>query len=131
MVFTTRSFDDAPAGAFPINFAGFTDMVHEGDTIFLGRYLVTGADESSLFLTVCPGNLSLFDACTCCAGCAVRACASDAPACVIADRAHQVAALLGCALRPGNPPWPSIASGLVIGSFPNHTPGEYAALGGR
>ena len=52
MVFTTRSFDDAPDGAFPINFSGFTDMVHEGDTIFLGRYLVTGADESSLFLTV-------------------------------------------------------------------------------
>ncbi len=54
VVFTTRSFDDAPDGAFPINFSGFTDMVHEGDTIFLGRYLVTGADESSLFLTVSP-----------------------------------------------------------------------------
>ena len=54
VVFTTRSFDDAPDGAFPINFSGFTDMVHEGDTIFLGRYLVTGADESSLFLTVRP-----------------------------------------------------------------------------
>jgi len=57
VVFTTRSFDDAPDGAFPINFSGFTDMVHEGDTIFLDRYLVTGADESSLFLTVRPPGL--------------------------------------------------------------------------
>jgi hypothetical protein len=52
VVFTTRSFDDAPPGSFPVNYPGFTDMVNEGDTIFLGRYLVTGADESSLFLTV-------------------------------------------------------------------------------
>lgn len=36
----------------PVSYKKFTSMVHKGDTIFLGRYLVTGSEESSCFLTV-------------------------------------------------------------------------------
>lgn len=44
--------DAVKPGTFHINYAGFIDMVGVGDQIFLGRYLVTGADESSLYLEV-------------------------------------------------------------------------------
>ena len=52
IVLTTKSMSAAPRGTYPVNYPGLTQMVDEGDTIFLGRYLVTGADESSLFLEV-------------------------------------------------------------------------------
>ena len=52
VVISTKSVKDAAVGSFPINYPAFTAMVAVGDTIFLGRYLVTGADESSLFLEV-------------------------------------------------------------------------------
>jgi hypothetical protein len=38
----------------PVNYAKFADMCQEGDTIFVGRYLVTGSEESSVYLTVNP-----------------------------------------------------------------------------
>lgn len=44
--------DATNPGTFHINYPGFIDMVGVGDQIFLGRYLVTGADESSLYLEV-------------------------------------------------------------------------------
>lgn len=36
----------------PVSYPKFHSMVERGDTIFLGRYLVTGSEESSLFLHV-------------------------------------------------------------------------------
>lgn len=36
----------------PITYPKFPAMCERGDQIFLGRYLVTGADESSVFLNV-------------------------------------------------------------------------------
>ena len=41
----------------PVSYPKLPSMVQTGDTIFLGRYLVTGSEESSCFLTVrsdCP-----------------------------------------------------------------------------
>lgn len=40
------------AAVFPVTYPKFTEMCRVGDSIFVGRYLVTGADESSLFLEV-------------------------------------------------------------------------------
>lgn len=48
--------DDVDPNTFYINYPGFTDMVGVGDQVFLGRYLVTGADESSLYLEVSPSS---------------------------------------------------------------------------
>lgn len=36
----------------PVTYDKFASMVQPGDSIFVGRYLVTGADDSSLFLEV-------------------------------------------------------------------------------
>jgi hypothetical protein len=42
-----------PAGSkLKVNYDKFPGMVEVGDTIFLGRYLVTGAEASSCFLEV-------------------------------------------------------------------------------
>ena len=38
----------------PVSYEKFTSMVQPGDTVFLGRYLVTGSEDSSLYLTVRP-----------------------------------------------------------------------------
>ncbi|KAK9796683.1 hypothetical protein WJX73_008597 [Symbiochloris irregularis] len=43
---------NADEGILPISYPKFTSMVEVGDTIFLARYLVTGSDDSSLYLTV-------------------------------------------------------------------------------
>ena len=45
---------DEDAGVLPISYPKFPSMVERGDTVFLGRYLVTGSEESSTFLTVGP-----------------------------------------------------------------------------
>lgn len=37
---------------FPVTYPKFPAMCQEGDSIFVGRYLVTGAEDSSLFLEV-------------------------------------------------------------------------------
>ena len=36
----------------PVSYGKLGAMVQKGDTIFLGRYLVTGSEESSCYLTV-------------------------------------------------------------------------------
>ena len=41
----------------PVSYEKFTSMVQPGDTVFLGRYLVTGSEDSSLYLTVRPISL--------------------------------------------------------------------------
>ena len=45
---------DEGAGVLPISYPGFPKMVQKGDTVFLGRYLVTGSEDSSTYLTVHP-----------------------------------------------------------------------------
>jgi len=52
VVLTTKSKEEAGPNEFPVSYARLPSMVEVGDTIFLGRYLVTGADESSLFMEV-------------------------------------------------------------------------------
>ena len=55
LVITTRQADLLSSendSYLPISYPKFPSMVARGDTIFLGRYLVTGSEDSSLFLTV-------------------------------------------------------------------------------
>ena len=57
LVITTRQADVLSSendSYLPISYPKFPSMVTRGDTIFLGRYLVTGSEDSSLFLTVSP-----------------------------------------------------------------------------
>eukprot|EP00892_Ulva_mutabilis_P010259 jgi/Ulvmu1/7605/UM038_0030.1 len=37
---------------FPVNYEKLPDMVQQGDQLYIGRYLVTGADAASLYLEV-------------------------------------------------------------------------------
>lgn len=43
---------DGASTVLPVSYEKFTSMVQPGDTVFLGRYLVTGSEDSSLYLTV-------------------------------------------------------------------------------
>lgn len=36
---------EATSSCLPITYEGFTDMAMKGDTIYIGRYLVCGADS--------------------------------------------------------------------------------------
>ncbi|KAK9828408.1 hypothetical protein WJX81_005360 [Elliptochloris bilobata] len=50
---TTGMVPEGAAGnVLPVSYEKFTSMVQPGDTVFLGRYLVTGSEDSSLYLTV-------------------------------------------------------------------------------
>jgi pyruvate kinase len=53
-VLTTKDQQSAPKDALPVSYDKLPSMVEVGDEIFLGRYLVTGAEEASLFLEVAP-----------------------------------------------------------------------------
>ena len=37
----------------PVTYDRFTDMVEAGDSVYMGRYLVSGSDSASLYLKVC------------------------------------------------------------------------------
>jgi pyruvate kinase len=54
ITFTTRPINGGKedAGYLPVSYSKFPSMCIKGDTIFLGKYLVTGSEESSLYLTV-------------------------------------------------------------------------------
>ena len=52
VVLTTRAGAEAKDNVLPVSYPKFCSMVEKGDTIFLGRYLVTGSEDSSLYLTV-------------------------------------------------------------------------------
>eukprot|EP00891_Asterochloris_glomerata_P003175 jgi/Astpho2/3175/e_gw1.00052.17.1_t len=52
IILTTREGAEATSEVLPVSYPKFHSMVERGDTIFLGRYLVTGSEESSLFLHV-------------------------------------------------------------------------------
>lgn len=51
---TVTSDDKAEASSsvLPITYPHFAHMCQPGDTLFVGRYLVNGADQSSLYLEV-------------------------------------------------------------------------------
>jgi pyruvate kinase len=49
---TTDPAAECTDAVFPVTYAKFPAMCQPGDSIFVGRYLVTGADASSLFLEV-------------------------------------------------------------------------------
>lgn len=36
----------------PVSYPKFTSMIQKGDLIFIGRYLVTGSEDSSLYVKV-------------------------------------------------------------------------------
>jgi len=37
----------------PVTYSKFAGMMEVGDTLYVGRYLVSGADSASLYLEVC------------------------------------------------------------------------------
>lgn len=49
---TTRPDVQASSTVLPITYDKFTEMAQKGDTIYVGRYLVSGADSASLYLDV-------------------------------------------------------------------------------
>ena len=53
VVLSTKEGAKLEGHTLPVSYPKFTSMVQKGDTIFLGRYLVTGSEESSCYLTVC------------------------------------------------------------------------------
>ena len=55
VVITTDTTRECTNELLPITYPKFPAMCEPGDQIFLGRYLVTGADDSSVFLEVCAG----------------------------------------------------------------------------
>ena len=54
VVLTTREGAVMSGKTLPVSYPKLPSMVQPGDTIFLGRYLVTGSEESSCYLTVRP-----------------------------------------------------------------------------
>lgn len=56
LVLTTKDQQSAAKDALPVSYERLPSMVEVGDEIFLGRYLVTGAEEASLFLEVNPAD---------------------------------------------------------------------------
>ncbi|KAK9905554.1 hypothetical protein WJX75_002050 [Coccomyxa subellipsoidea] len=52
VILTTKEGATLSGNTLPVSYPKFMSMVQKGDTIFLGRYLVTGSEESSCYLTV-------------------------------------------------------------------------------
>ena len=52
VIVTTRLDVEAGSTVLPITYSRFTEMAVRGDTIYIGRYLVCGADSASLYLEV-------------------------------------------------------------------------------
>ena len=49
----------------PVSYPKFTTMIQKGDTIFIGRYLVTGSEDSSLYVQVCSRFKGAHAECPC------------------------------------------------------------------
>ena len=52
LTITATEGAEATDDVLPVSYPNFTSMVQKGDSIFVGRYLVTGSEDSSLYLTV-------------------------------------------------------------------------------
>ena len=61
ITFTTQEAVSKKGGdkTLLVSYHQFPSMCVKGDTIFLGKYLVTGSEESSLYLTVSESNSTL------------------------------------------------------------------------
>lgn len=53
LIITQNPNAKASNEVLPVSYPKFTTMVQKGDTIFIGRYLVTGSEDSSLYVMVC------------------------------------------------------------------------------
>jgi hypothetical protein len=86
LVLTTKDQASAAKDALPVSYERLPSMVEVGDEIFLGRYLVTGAEEASLFLevnTLAPSRLVRSDM-----ACAKQPAATAAAGCRLAARSR-------------------------------------------
>ena len=54
LVVSGNDHSDLDLPCLPISNPDFGEMCEVGDSLFVGRYLVNGADESSLYLEVSP-----------------------------------------------------------------------------
>ena len=59
LVVTTDETAVASSTRLPISYPHFAHMCQAGDHLFFGRYLVNGADQSSLYLEVCSRQPSV------------------------------------------------------------------------
>lgn len=59
LVVTTDETAVASSTRLPISYPHFAHMCQAGDHLFVGRYLVNGADQSSLYLEVCSRQPSV------------------------------------------------------------------------
>lgn len=48
--------DISDSSKLAVAYSGFADMCQPGDQLFIGRYLVNGADQSSLYLEASSGH---------------------------------------------------------------------------
>jgi hypothetical protein len=53
----TKTDVECSSDVFPVTYPRFADMMEPGDNVYLGRYLVSGADSASLYLEVRVGGL--------------------------------------------------------------------------
>ncbi|PQM36553.1 pyruvate kinase 1 cytosolic-like [Prunus yedoensis var. nudiflora] len=56
VVLTPDQDKEATSNLLPINFSGLSKVVKEGDTIFIGQYLFTGSETTSVWLEVTEVN---------------------------------------------------------------------------
>ncbi|XP_026433076.1 pyruvate kinase 2, cytosolic-like [Papaver somniferum] len=58
VVLTPDQDKEATSDVLPINYDGLAKAVKKGDTIFLGQYLFTGSETTSVWLEICtlPGS---------------------------------------------------------------------------
>lgn len=56
VIITSDMDAECTSTVFPVTYAKFPAMCQPGDSIFVGRYLVTGAEDSSLFMEVTDVN---------------------------------------------------------------------------
>ncbi|KAI6676590.1 hypothetical protein NL676_037386 [Syzygium grande] len=56
LVLTPDQDKEATSNLLPINFSGLSKAVKEGDTIFIGQYLFTGSETTSVWLEVTEVN---------------------------------------------------------------------------
>jgi pyruvate kinase len=52
VILTTRNDVVATKDILPVTYDKFNGMAQAGDTVYIGRYLVCGADSASLYLDV-------------------------------------------------------------------------------
>eukprot|EP00878_Enallax_costatus_P045214 GHUV01054227.1.p1 GENE.GHUV01054227.1~~GHUV01054227.1.p1 ORF type:complete len:140 (-),score=13.64 GHUV01054227.1:576-995(-) len=62
LTLTTRDVECTDT-VLPVTYSKFAGMMESGDTLYVGRYLVSGADSASLYVEVCKGTCCVGDCC--------------------------------------------------------------------